>query len=569
MRLLSGDSEAPRGSGVTSREWRADPHALGVIETWLRHHADIVAIVLAVLGFLTRLQDAAGKWLNGDEALHFLIANQPSLSVVYRDSLTNAHPPLVYFILHFWMRLGDSEVSLRLLSVLAGAATVWVVFRWLARFSPAWGLSAALLFALLPSLAALDAEVRGYALLMLLMAGALLAFEKAMAKGLPTAMFASALLLYGAILTHYSALFFAVAIGAIGLLRVSVTRLGRRFTVTWGATQVGAAALCLFLFLTHVSRIRGGGMDREAHTGWLRAYFFDSTNDNLVRFVVDRTGGVFAYIFASKIGAVGGLLLVCAGVILLLAGRMHSSGEAASERYLGLTVLLTFALTAGGAVAGLFPYGNTRHVAFLALFVLPAACLPIVWATRRRLWASLLVAALAAVAFRCLARPPEPWISSGNQRRELMVAAIDALRHEIPKGAPVLVDYQTSMLLGYYLRDGGVGPFPSLSVQPADVPLNGVRMLVWATWNFDPVSFESALRRLASTGTVRPGQRVWVVDAGGARQLTAGARTFGDNIAIFTAELPAPRLGPTSPSPAVSAPPANPGKRARSTSRTR
>ena len=554
MRLLSGDSEAPRGSGVTSREWRADPHALGVIETWLRHHADIVAIVLAVLGFLTRLQDAAGKWLNGDEALHFLIANQPSLSVVYRDSLTNAHPPLFYFILHFWMRLGDSEVSLRLLSVLAGAATIWVVYLWLARWSPVWGLTTALLLALLPSLAGLDAEVRGYAILMLFMAGTLLTLEKAMAESSRTAMIMSALLLYAAILTHYSALFFAAAIGIVGLLRVALTRPGRRFTVTWGATLVGAAALCLFLFLTHVSRIRGGGMDREAHTGWLRAYFFDSTNDNLVRFMVSRTRGVFAYIFASKIGAVVGLLLFCAGVILLFAGRTRSSGEAVSGRYLGLTVLLAFALTAAGAVAGLFPYGNTRHVAFLALFVLPAACLPVVWVMRERVWASLLVAALAVVGLRSLAPPADQWMSRANQRRQLMVAAMDTLRQQIPAGAPVLVDYQTSLLLGYYLRDGGVGPFPSMAVEPADVPLDGIRMLVWGTWDFDPVSFERALLSLANTGTLPPGQRVWVVDAGRGRQLTPGAMTFGENIAIFTVELPAPESGAPSPGGSTGAP---------------
>jgi hypothetical protein len=124
MRQVLGDSEASPGRGATSPGGSAERHGLGVIEAWLCRHADNVAVALAILGFLIRLRDAAGTWLNGDEALNFLIANQPSLSVVYRDGLTNAHPPLFYFILHFWMLLGDSEVSLRLLSVLAGAATV-------------------------------------------------------------------------------------------------------------------------------------------------------------------------------------------------------------------------------------------------------------------------------------------------------------------------------------------------------------------------------------------------------------------------------------------------------------
>jgi hypothetical protein len=546
MRQASSDSGALPPNGAAVAAWSGEDRKLRRFERWLQRHADKVAVVLAIVGLVTRLRNATSKWLDPDEALHFLIANQPSLAAVYRDSLTNAHPPLFYFVLHFWMRLGDSEVSLRLLSVLAGAATVWVVYRWLARFSPAWGLSTALLFATLAPLAALEAEVREYSLVILLMAATLGALERAMADWSPAEMSVSALLLYGAILTHYCTLFFALALGAVALIRVRVTRPGRRFVLAWAATQAGAAALYLFLFLTHVSRIRGGGMDQDAHTGWLRSCFFDAAHDSLVRFIVVHTGSVFAYIFGSKVGGVIGVLLFLVGVTLLLIRRGRPRGKAAAERYLSLTALLTFALTAAGAVASLFPYGGTRHVAFLAVFALPLACVPIVWAARGRLGITLLVVALAAVGFRCLPRLGQARIPGGSQRRELMVAAINAFRHEVPKGAPVLVDYQTSMLLGYYLRNGGVGPFPSLSTQPAEVPLGGYRMLVWARWNFDAASFESAVRGLASTGALRAGQRVWVVDAGAGPQLTSHARTFGENIAIFTVEVPAPRSAGTS-----------------------
>lgn len=540
MGLLLTGSETSRINGAGSHGQGAENQRLEAVEAWLGRNADAVALVITILGLLTRLRNAVGTWLNADEALHFLIANQPSLATVYQDSLTNAHPPLYYFVLHFWMRLGDSEVSLRLLSVLAGAATVWVVYRWLARFSPAWGLSTALLFATLAPLAALEAEVRGYALVILLMAATLLALERAMADRSPAAMFVSALLLYGAILTHYCTLFFALALGALGLIRSAVTWPGRRFAVVWAATQAGAGALYLFLFVTHVSRIRGGGMDQEAHTGWLRSCYFDAENDSLVRFIVVHTGSVFAYIFGSKVGAVIGVLVFLVGVTLLLIRRGRPRGEAAAERYLSLAALLTFALMVAGALASLFPYGGTRHVAFLAFFVLPLACFPIVRVARGRLGVTLLVTALAAIGFRCLPPLSQTWIPGGSQRRSLMVAAIDALRRKVPKGAPVLVDYQTSMLLGYYLRDGGVGPFPSLNTQPEEVPLGGYRMLVWARWNFDAASFESAVRALAITGAVREGQRVWVVDAGAGPQWTSSARTFGDNIAIFTVDVPTP-----------------------------
>jgi hypothetical protein len=354
------------------------------------------------------------------------------------------------------------------------------------------------------------------------------------------------LLLYGAILTHYCTLFFALALGAVGLIRVTVTRPGRRFVLAWVTTQVGAAALYLFLFMTHISRIRGSGMDHEAHSGWLRSCFFDAGHDSLVRFIVVHTGSLFAYIFGSKVGGIIGILLFLVGATLLLLRRGRPRGEAAAERYLALTALLTFALAATAALAGLYPYGGTRHVAFLAVFVLPLACFPVVWAARGRLGITLVVTSLAAIGFWFLPPLNGAWIPGGNQRRSLMVAAIDELRREVPRGAPILVDYQTSVVLGYYLRDGGVGPFPSLSAQPDEVPMGGYRVLVWGIWNFDAASFESALRDLARTGLVRQGQRVWVVDAGAGPQLTSRARTFGDNITIFAAEVPAPPSAATS-----------------------
>jgi len=319
--------------------------------------------------------------------------------------------------------------------------------------------------------------------------------------------------------------------------------------LVWVATQVGAAAVYLFLFITHISRIRGGGMDRDAHTGWLRSCFFDAGHDTLLRFIVIHTGSFFAYLFGSRVGGVIGILLFVFGATQLLLRRSRTTGEAEGERCLGLTALLTLALTAAAALAGLFPYGGTRHVAFLSLLVLPAVCFAVASVTRKRVWATLLIAGLAAVGFRALGHPPGPLIRPDDQRRSLMVAAIDELRRDVPQGAPILVDYQTSVVLGYYLRDGGAAPFPSLTTQPDEVQMDGYRVLVWGIWNFDAASFEAALHDLARTGVVREGERMWVVDAGAGPQLNSRARTFGDNIAIFTATAPVPRPTAKTPGP--------------------
>ena len=59
-------------------------------ECWIRTHFDFVAIAVLAAGFLIRLGAAQGTFLNPDEALHYLLANQASWHLAYRASLTNA-----------------------------------------------------------------------------------------------------------------------------------------------------------------------------------------------------------------------------------------------------------------------------------------------------------------------------------------------------------------------------------------------------------------------------------------------------------------------------------------------
>ena len=100
---------------------------------WLQNHAGKAAVFLTLLGFLARLWTASGTFLNPDEALHFRLANQPSLALAYKASLTAAHPPLYILFLHFWSVLGVSELWLRLPSVLAGTAFCWIFYKWLTK----------------------------------------------------------------------------------------------------------------------------------------------------------------------------------------------------------------------------------------------------------------------------------------------------------------------------------------------------------------------------------------------------------------------------------------------------
>src|ERR1700684_3702069 len=87
---------------------------------WLRGRSYLAALGVTLLGFLVRVWAAHGTFLNPDEALHFRLANQSSLALAYKESLTASHPPLLTIILYYWRNFGTSELSLRMPSAIAG-----------------------------------------------------------------------------------------------------------------------------------------------------------------------------------------------------------------------------------------------------------------------------------------------------------------------------------------------------------------------------------------------------------------------------------------------------------------
>src|SRR5256885_13765275 len=94
-----------------------------VVEQWLQAHITQVALAVTAAGFGVRIAEASRTYFNPDEVLHYLLINEPSLFLAYKASLTNAHPPMVYFLLYLFHFLGRSELALRLPLVLAGTAS--------------------------------------------------------------------------------------------------------------------------------------------------------------------------------------------------------------------------------------------------------------------------------------------------------------------------------------------------------------------------------------------------------------------------------------------------------------
>ena len=308
------------------------------------HPRQILGLVLGV-GFLLRLRAAWGTFLNPDEALHFLAGNGSSLLAAYQASLDTAHPPLLFLILHLWRNLGTSAFVLRLPSVIAGSVFCWVLFHWLSRiFGPAPGWIGLLLATFLPPMIELSAEIRQYALLLCFLMIAAYLFERALSADSASLMVLSFFFLYLALLSHFSGILFAGALGGYGLLRLTSHRFSGRVIAAWVAGQAAALGLFVFLYQTHISQLQGSGSEQRAINQVFPNSYFHWGHGHWLLFIFARTFGVCQFVFGQlAVGDLAGLAFLT-GVAILLRAQSPTEPGRPTGRQLGIFFLLPFAI---------------------------------------------------------------------------------------------------------------------------------------------------------------------------------------------------------------------------------
>lgn len=130
--------------------------------------AKIVLAAILVLALGLRLYRLDGQSFWNDEGTSVALAGR-SLAVITSSAAHDIHPPLYYYVLHFWISLaGNSEVGARSLSVLTGVLVVAVTYLLGKRlFGSDTGLLAALLSAFSPFGIYYSQEARMYILVAL------------------------------------------------------------------------------------------------------------------------------------------------------------------------------------------------------------------------------------------------------------------------------------------------------------------------------------------------------------------------------------------------------------------
>src|SRR4029077_20618792 len=270
-------------------------------------------------GFAARLYEAWAYFLNPDEALHTLLASQPSVTLAYKAALTNSHPPLLILVLYYWRLLGQSELMLRMPSVLAGTACCWLAYLWLKEVTDrSTAFMGLLLLSFAPALIGLSAEVRQYALLLFFVAGCLYLSERAILENSRPLMVLFSLCLYGALLTHYSSLLFAFTMGIYMLLRLYPYGKRPGLFAVWVCGEIGALVLVTYFLVTHVAHLRATGMPREIAETWLRKSIFHPGDQTVAVFASAQTVRVFTDLFSHGLVGTLALLAFLAGMVSLL-----------------------------------------------------------------------------------------------------------------------------------------------------------------------------------------------------------------------------------------------------------
>jgi len=530
-----------------------------------QNRADQAAVFITLLGLLARLWTASGTFLNPDEALHFRLANQPSLALAYEASLVppRPHPPLLTLVLYFWRALGTSELWLRLPLILASLAFCWVFYKWLSKSAGhAAGLIGLLFVALLPPIVNLSAEIRQYPLLLVFLASALYLLDDAFTKNSTGRMAAFSLCLYLAMLSHYSAFLFAAALGIYAVVRIFTERPPARLATAWAIGQLCALAVAVFLYKTHLSKLKGGESTTALH-GWMSDYYlrrsyFNPAHDNPVTFLVSHSFGVFQYFFGQLVvGDVMGLLFVV-GIVLLLCGKGLLQDRIPSRR-LALILFLPFAIAGGAALTRSYPYGGTRHMAFLIIPGVAGVSVAMARLAAGR-WARGLAAAMVVLA-ACVAfsNPRPPRMDRADQGSAHMAAALEFVNQNVGPSDLIVTDYQTDLILGHYLcRERPI----SFEVAPAgfeQFSCAGHRIVgvdygtVWIFWTDN---FPKEWQRVVQTYGLKPGDAAWAVQAGWGIDLPEDLRrhypefhdlryeSFGKNIQVFKMKVGEPVPAP-------------------------
>jgi hypothetical protein len=478
----------------------------GKLEGWVVKRSSWLALGIIAAAFAVRLAYSASCYLNPDEAALFGAARPGSWLGAYEAAHMNPHPPLFVLVLHWTLFLGRTELILRLPSLIAGTAALWLAFAWLRRTLGEIPALAGLGFmALSPAAISASTEVRQYGLLLCFVCGSLYATERALIERSTKWAVVQGVFLLGALLTHYTAPVVISCLGLYVLLRCLFDSVPRRVLFTVGASNLVLATALGWLYFDHVRNLVP--FPPRASMDYLRQYY-PGARETALGFAWRALYGTFAWAVGARRLAFFFMLVFLAGLAALLTSRSKS------RSLMALLVLSPFSLGFAAAVFQVFPFAGSRHQTYLLPFLAAGFSAALAW-MRRSLTAPMLLLGVALAPLWITLRAPD------NNPRVLpigdMTAAIDYLDRTVPHGALLFVDVQTCLVLRYYFarNDKSLDRLDSLRYDPSGERIGGYLVVAPRrdVWAFNPNEALAQVNESAQALGVPPGDPLWLVSA--------------------------------------------------------
>lgn len=318
-------------------------------------------------GAVLRLAHLGEYPLNGDEHLFVNSAHTDGWRAVWSGVMEHLHPPANFYLLHLLQGISVEPVWLRVPSLVAGVATIWLSARL------AWelggrieALAVALLVACSPALVELSRVCRNYAPAFALLVAALLFASRYLRTGRVRDLAWFSLFEAVALTWLYTLVIPFLAVNMVLFGRLLFQRRPLRDYFPLLAPQLPVAALMAGLYFFHIRVVSSGGMS---------ALYAEKMIDRVMRSPADYLLYLplpalllCQYLLAGVAGLFMSVLAVVGACQLWVSGR----------RWQLVLCLLPFPLSYAFGFAGFLPLGGNRQSGYLFpfVFVLVAASIP-------------------------------------------------------------------------------------------------------------------------------------------------------------------------------------------------
>ncbi len=343
-------------------------------------HFTLVLLGVVLASLIPRLLLGATQFVEYDGYWHVWIAQQDNWANFLREYQVNAHPPLYFLALRLSFWLGRTQLVYRSVSLLSGAASVYLVGRTAmkATRSPLWAALAALAYGLaLPGIL-ISNEVRTYMLSAFFVQVSFYYFLDLIPEQQPHSLKPRILFAVMAVLgclTEYYALIYVGGVLLFSLLLPIVRR-----DAKWGrallrelATFVLILALPVWEYISHF------GTGTVAYDHLPDYYYKPETGEAVIDFLLRNLRNEWNWFSpwpvpdGTPFYALMGILLVVAIAIVFLSRKWRDTVNLAALVSLFLPLVMMCAIMVG-ALLRAYPFGGYLRQQFV-LFPFFVVCL--------------------------------------------------------------------------------------------------------------------------------------------------------------------------------------------------